>query len=66
MNPSTQHVVVVPHYDTVLGVDHLALIAFDVEDDARCILLFDDIVVPLRFIVRNREERSPERVGMDD
>ncbi len=61
-----EHVVVVSHDDAVLGVDHFALVAFDVEDDTGGIFLLDDGAIALESVVRDREEGAAERVGVGD
>ena len=66
-----EHVVVVAHDDAVLGVDDLALVAFDVEDDPRAMELLDGRsgrgrVAVLGLVVGDGEEGAAERVGVGD
>ena len=70
-----EHVVVVAHDDAPLvrsiGVDDLALVAFDVEDDAGAVELLDGRigrrrVAVLEPVVGDGEEGAAERVGVGD
>ena len=68
-----EHVVVVAHDDATQrvailhdGVAHLSLVAFDVQFNAGGIFLLDDGVVPLKAVVRNREEGAAQCVEMRD
>ena len=72
MDHVAKHVVVIAHDNPVIGVDHLALIAFDVQLDAGGILLVNDSSVPLKSVVLQSKEGTAQcvkisrgrRVGM--
>ena len=71
MDAVAEQVVVVAHDDAVLGVDDLALVAFDVEDDPRGMELLDrrsggGRVAVLEPVVGDGEDGAPERIGMGD
>ncbi|MCP3956084.1 MAG: hypothetical protein GY697_28300, partial [Desulfobacterales bacterium] len=67
----TKHVIVVTHYDAVLGIDDLPLVAFDIKEDMRLVKLLGGRVrsrcfAVLEPVVRYRENRASQRIGMRD
>jgi hypothetical protein len=50
MDAGAEQVVVVAHHDAILGIDHLALIAFDVELDAGRVLFLYRFDRAVRFL----------------
>ena len=64
MNPAAEHVVVVVHHDAVLGVDHIALVTFDVVDDSRPIELVDRNTAARHPVVGNGNEGAAEGIHM--
>ena len=69
MDGIAEHVIVVAHDDAIPGVDHFALIAFDVEEDARAVELLGGRigrrrVAVLELVVCDGEEGASERVGV--
>ncbi len=71
INAGARHVVVVAHDDAVVGVDHLARVAFDVENDAGAVKFLRGRIGRRRIgvfepVVGHGEKGAPQRVGMDD
>ena len=64
VDPVAEHVVVVVHDDPAVGVDHLALVAFDVESGAGGVELLAGGSPPAYSIpvVSDRQEQAPERI----
>src|SRR4029453_1505640 len=62
-----EHVIIVTHDDTVLGIEDLALVAFDVEHNLRSVKLFGgaiarERIATLELVVGNGEKGAPKRI----
>jgi hypothetical protein len=64
MDPGAEHVVVVAHDDPVFGVDDFALVAFDVQDNTRGIVLLDQRTVALESVASDGQEGTAQGVEM--
>ena len=66
MDPVAEHVVVVARRNATVGVADTAMVALDVELDARGVRLLDRDATPHEPVLRNRQIRASHRVEMSD
>src|SRR5262245_7690805 len=64
MHLRAEHVIVVTHDHAVVGVDDGALVAFNVEDDARDVGFLDHTTMPFELVMSDGEETATECIGI--